>query len=155
LLLFINSYAQKTHKLTYTKKSFIRESTIIQEDGQPKIDLKIDWFNSNNDIADSINKKIFNHIADFTCYEGYGDNQKIGNYEEMVDFYIEDIYRVAFEGEEGYARSELELSTAVYYQTCDLLNVVLIYSGYIGGQHTVFTEIFLYFSTRKQAKKFL
>jgi|GEM_PF-4642802 len=71
-LLFINSYAQKTHKLTYTKKSFVRESTIIHEDGQPKID----WFNSNDGIADSINKKIFNHIADFIYYEGYGNNQK-------------------------------------------------------------------------------
>jgi|GEM_PF-6697799 len=43
--------------------------------------------------------------------------------------------------------------TAVYYQTCDLLNVVLIYSGYIGGAaHGFYGDFSLLFDPKTGKK---
>jgi len=127
-----NSCTQKKSFLTYTQKYFTKEGTIIHDGGRPKIDLEIHWFSSQNGVADSINKKIFQTIARFT-YSEYSQIGKTKSYEELVDFYIEDAYQIALEGEEGYASSYLELSTDVHYQTSDLLNISLTYQGYIGG----------------------
>jgi len=127
----INLNAQKKSNLTYTIKTFIKEGTIVHEGGQPKIDLEVHWFDSkkNKIAADSINRQVFKKVAWFV----YSEGEETKNYEELVDFYIEDVYRIAFEGEHRYAASSLEISTVIYYLSPDLLNISLNYNGYVGG----------------------
>jgi len=152
-LFFINSHAQNNNnKLTSTKKFFVREGTIIHQDARPKIDIEIDWFESKNGVADSINQKIFKKITSFVSSE----QNKIENYQKLIDFYIEDIYREAFEGEDRYAASNIEVSTYVSYQTSDLLNISLNYEGYIGGAAHGFRGIYsLFFDLKTGEEIFL
>jgi len=130
-LFSINTNAQKKSPFTHTIKTFAKEGKIVHEDGQPKIDLKVHWFDSkkNKMVTDSINKQVFKKIAWFV----YSEGEETETYEELVDFYIEDVYRVAFEGERSYASSNLDISTIVYYLSSGLLNIALNYHGYVGG----------------------
>jgi len=145
-LFFANLNAQKL-PFTYTIKTFAKEGTIIHEEGRPKIDLDVHWFDSekNKIVADSINKQIFKKIAWFV----YSEGEETENYEELVDFYIEDVYRIAFEGEPGYAASNLEVSTVLYYLSPDLLNISLNYNGYVGGAaHRFYGNWSLFFNPK-------
>jgi len=84
LLFFANLNAQKKLPFTYTIKTFAKEGTIVHEEGRPKIDLEVHWFDSkkNKIVADSINKQLFKKIAWFV----YSEGEDAGTYEEMVDF---------------------------------------------------------------------
>jgi len=131
VLFSIDLTAQKKPHLTYTIKTFAKEGTIVHEEGQPKIDLKVHWFDSkeNKIAADSINRQIFRNIRGIVHSDSYATE----TYEEVLGVFIHNMYRVDFEDAERNFASELWLSTSVYSLTSDLLNIVLDDRGHIGG----------------------